>query len=187
MTGNLGLGDWKTALDPTHVASVNNRTTFVFDALNREIQQTDPLNKTSTFAYDAISRMTSTTDRLGRRRDFSYDDANRLTVETWRASNGTFVQSSTFTYDAVGNMLTYRDPDSYTTLTYDGRNRVATSLDQWVTRLTFSYDAVGNRTKVVDSIGGVTTPVNAGVTTSTYDGWLDWCQGEGGCVAQPIL
>src|SRR6202022_2728417 len=114
-------------------------TTFVFDALNRVIQQTDPLHKSATFAFDAAGRMSSTTDRDGRRRDFGYDAHNRKTSETWVVAGST-VNNLTFSYDAVGNQLSAADSHGAWTMTYDSLNRVATTKDVFNQALTFSYD-----------------------------------------------
>ncbi len=63
-----------------------NKTTFVFDALNRETQMIDPLGNSATYAYDKASRLTSTTDRNGRVRNLGYDNDSRKTGETWITS-----------------------------------------------------------------------------------------------------
>jgi len=138
--------------------ALGDRTTSVFDALNREIERIDPLSQSTTFAYDAVGHLTSSTDRLDRRRDFTYDDAGRLTSEVWIASNGSTVDNRiTFTYDAVGNQLTARDFDGAYTMTYDALNRAETVVNMWGKTLLFTYDEVGNRVSVEDSLGGLTT------------------------------
>jgi RHS repeat-associated protein len=134
-----------------------NRTTSVFDALNRVTTETNPQNVSGTFAYDAASRKTSETDRLGRRRDFGYDDADRVLTEKWYAAGGALTQTQTFSYDAVGQMLTAVDPDGAYTLAYDGVGRVTRADEPFSLVLTMGYDAVGNRTSVQDSKGGTAT------------------------------
>jgi YD repeat-containing protein len=63
----------------------------------------------------------------------------------------------TYTYDAVGNLLSAANSNGTYTLSYDAANRVTGVLEPFGQRLTFSYDAVGNRTVVKDSLGGVQT------------------------------
>src|SRR5262249_57956728 len=78
-------------------------------------------------------------------------------TEAWFALGGSQTQVETWTYDAVGNLLTARDPDGTYTLTYDALNRVATLAEPFGLSLTFGYDAAGNRTSVQDSKNGVST------------------------------
>jgi RHS repeat-associated protein len=136
-----------------------NHTTWVFDALNRVTTETNPLNASSTMAYDAAGRETGETDRLGKRRDFTYDEVGRVLTEKWYAVGGGFTQTQTWSYDAVGQMLTAQDPDGRYTLTYDGAGNVATVAEPFGLALTFGYDAANNRTSVLDSQNGVTTVV----------------------------
>ncbi len=71
--------------------------------------------------------------------------------------------ATTFTYDALGRLLTTTDPLSRTTtLTYDAAGNVATSKDA-LNRLTaFAYDVKNRLTKVTDPL--------LGETVYTYDG-----------------
>ncbi len=146
------VGNRTGLIDP-----VGNRTTWVYDALNRVTSETSANNNTATFAYDAASRQTSTTDMLGRRRDFTYDANSNLLTEKWYAVGGSFLQTQTFTYDEVGNMLTAVDPDGIYTMTYDALNRTSVVQEPFSLTLTFSYDAASNRTVVQDSKGGLAT------------------------------
>jgi RHS repeat-associated protein len=140
------------------VDPVGNRTSFQYDAANRLTQQTDPLNDSATFAYDLANRLTSTTDRDGRRRDITYDADNRETSEAWVVS-GTTVNTLTYTFDAVGNLLGAANAAGAYTMTYDALNRVSTQQEPFALTLTMTYDAVGNRTLLQDSFGGTTTSV----------------------------
>src|SRR5262245_7428280 len=136
-----------------------NRTTFVFDELNRQSKEIDPLNKTLTYVYDANDRLTQTVDRTGRKREYTYDDAGRMTGEVWKSAADATLDTLTFTYDNVGNLLTAADGDGTYTLTFDNLNRISTVKGLYSTTFTFTYDAVGNRTKIQDSFNGVTTSV----------------------------
>jgi RHS repeat-associated protein len=147
----------RTGAWPDQYSGPVNRTTWVYDELNRVTTETSPQNASATFAYDAAGRKTSETDRLGRRRDFNYDDANRVLTEKWYAVGGALSQTQTWTYDAVGRMLTAQDPDGTYTLAYDAANRVTSAKEPFALVLTMGYDAVGNRTSVQDSKGGYTT------------------------------
>jgi len=139
----------------------NNQTTFVYDSLGRQTTEIDPLSKRITYTYDAADRLTQKKDRLGRTIDYSYDNADRLTGEVWKDSGGTTTNTATYTYDNADRLLTARDGQGAYTFTYDAVGQVLTQKDLWGNTLTFTYDAVGNRTKVQDSLGGL--------ETSTYD------------------
>jgi YD repeat-containing protein len=137
---------------------VGNTTTWTYYALNRVVAETDPLGESLTYAYDAAGRLVSATDRLDRRRDFGYDLAGLLMSEVWFTS-GSPVQTQTFDYDAAGNLVVAADPDGTYTLAYDALNWVEHVDEPFGVSLTFGYDAAGNRTRVEDSLGGVTTVV----------------------------
>lgn len=119
--------------------------------------------------YDAAGNRTEFMDRNGRRREFEYDHAGQLLEETWYAAEtDALVETLTFTYDTLGNMLTAADSNSQYAFTYDTLNRL-TSVDNNPdgTRdiphviLTYAYDLQGNVTLTQD---------NFGVTVaSTYD------------------
>jgi RHS repeat-associated protein len=76
----------------------------------------------------------------------------------------------TYSYDAVGHLLTSIDPDSKYTYTYDLVDRI-TSIDNLGTTgvpnvlLTYSYDAAGNLLSVTEKINGIQKGTNA----YTYD------------------
>jgi RHS repeat-associated protein len=149
----LDAADNRTVL----VDADSNRTTFSYDADNRLTTQTDPLNHSSTFSYGAVGELISTTDNNGRRDDFTYDaNGNKLT-ESWYNNAGTFQQTLTFTYDAIGEMLSAQSPGGNNTFTYDHLGRVSTVNEPFGLTLTYTYDAADNRSSMQDSKGGLET------------------------------
>ncbi|MEX1026818.1 MAG: RHS repeat-associated core domain-containing protein, partial [Candidatus Paceibacterota bacterium] len=116
--------------------------------------------------YDGEGNQTKAIDRNGRRREFEYDQAGRLLVEQWyNAPNhatapAALVETISFTYDTLGNMLTASDSNSNYLFSYDTLNRL-TSVDnnpdgtREVPRviLTYGYDAQGNVTLTQDDAG----------------------------------
>jgi YD repeat-containing protein len=142
------------------IDSVGNRTTFVFDGMNRQTQMTDPLNHSATYAYDKAGELTSATDRDGRLITYAYDGDGRLLGETWQVSGST-ANVLTYSYDPNGNQLTAANYNGAYTMTYDALDRLATEKEPFNQTLTMSYDGASNRTVVQDSLGGL--------TTSTYD------------------
>ena len=109
--------------------------------------------------YDAEGNQAKTIDRNGRRRDFEYDHAGRLLEERWdRPANDP--PTITFSYDALGNMLTATDPNSNYLFEYDALNRLASvdnnpggTLDVPRVMLTYGYDNQGNVTLTQDDAG----------------------------------
>jgi len=105
----------------------------------------------------AIRRLNSRIGRDRRCDDFTFDaDGNKLT-EKWYNSSGTFLQTQTFTYDAIGEMLSAQDPNGNNTFTYDHLQRVSTVQEPFGLSLTYQYDAGDNRTSMQDSKGGLET------------------------------
>lgn len=116
--------------------------------------------------YDAEGNQSKTIDRNARRREFEYDYAGRLLEERWyNAPNdpkqpNALVETITFTYDALGNMLTATDSNSNYLYTYDTLNRLHSvdnnpdgTRDVPRVILTYGYDAQGNVTLTQDDSG----------------------------------
>ena len=150
--------------------SVGNTTSYTYDALNRQITDTNSLSKTRSFGYDAVGSLVSSIDRNGRKRTYSYDVLNRQVAENWLDGSNAISRTFGYTYDAVGHLLTSTDPDSKYTYTYDLVDRVK-NVDNTGTigvptvKLAYSYDAVGNLVSTTDAINGV----SAGTNAYTYD------------------
>lgn len=102
---------------------------FTYDASERIATVTDQ-GGTTTFTYGTGT--TSVQNGEGNVWTYTYDSAQRLTKVSSQAVGGV-TQSTTYTYDANGNVQTI----------VDGKNKTTT----------FTYDANGNRTKEVDSLG----------------------------------
>ncbi len=168
---------------------VGNITTWGYDTLNRVSEERDPFyNENLTIdqalaeldvesgascstntatehvrltCYDAEGNQSHTIDRNARRREFEYDYAGRLLEERWyAASTDELVQTSNFTYDLLGNMLTASDPKSNYLHTYDTLNRLKSvdnnpdgTRDVPRVILTYGYDAQGNVTLTQDDAG----------------------------------
>jgi RHS repeat-associated protein len=149
---------------------VDNVTSFGYDALNRLTAETNELNQTRTHSYDAVGNRIETTDRNGRTREFTYDALYRQTQESWLDGAGDPIRDITFTYDAIGQLLTSRDPDSRYSYTYDAANRLI-SVDNAGTPgapnvvLSYTYDENDNLLTTIDTIDGV----EAGTTAYVYD------------------
>lgn len=177
----------------------NNSWQYTYDANNRMYGKTDPAGNTSYNTYDASGRNTGNIDAEGKTKTISYDSDTISTITekdggVWTRTYSPAINApistsdplgntTSFTYDNNGNMLTKTDPGGHTTTyTYDNANNLLTetdplnkttsytynSLGQVLTRTdpdnhttTNSYDAKGNLLQTVDP--------NDATTAYTYD------------------
>jgi RHS repeat-associated protein len=154
----------------TETAPDNGVTTHTYDAVGNNITEKDPTNNTTTYSYDAANRLESLTTPLGNKTTyqydasnnlikrveprgnvqganpndyattFAYDAAGRLLTETDPLANTT-----TYTYDAVGNRTGVTDANNHTTTyAYDGRNRLLSTTAPGNATTAYVYDAAGN-------------------------------------------
>lgn len=134
----------------------DNRTTYAYDALNRNTATTSPNRYQSEFTYYADGRLYQSVDRLWRKRRFTYDELGRLKQETWQIGLIAYITTSTFTYayDALDNRLTAASTEvrnnqtfSFTrTRTYDSLGRVLTETQApFGVTFTYTYDFTAHR------------------------------------------
>ncbi|MCG8450021.1 MAG: DUF6531 domain-containing protein, partial [Pirellulales bacterium] len=150
---------------------IHAKTVLQYDNLNREILRESYRSATDTIplqtfsSYDSAGNLSAVLDKVryddgtsvistdAGFTEFVYDKLNRQTaVRRW--SNGPSPLTTSFEYDAVGNLLSTTDPlQRTTTNTYDRQNRLLTTTDPdpdgfggpqggAVTR--YQYDVVGN-------------------------------------------
>ena len=119
-----------------------NLTTYNYDALDRRITMTDPLDKMTHYSYDPVGNLLQVLDRNGNPTTYTYDAINRrLTITDAQPA------TTTFQYDPVGNLLAIIDANNHTTsFTYDKVNRKLTETypDLSNNTITWTYDNVGN-------------------------------------------
>jgi RHS repeat-associated protein len=142
--------------------SIAATTAFTYEpTFNQVTRITDPKGNQTNLTYDAQGNPLTITDADNKVTRFFYN-AQGLLTETRDALYPTN-PATTFTYDALGRLLTTTDPlNRTTTLTYDAAGNVATSTDALTRVTSFLYDPK-NRLK------HVTDPAT-GVTVYTYDG-----------------
>jgi RHS repeat-associated protein len=146
-----------------------------YDSLSRVATETNTLGS-FTFSYDGMTnRLASIVYPNGQSANYTYlsstNDRRVQTVQHKRADGSTLAQFD-YAYDAVGNVLTWRQqvgsetPVSWS-YTYDVANELLTA-HKWTTtspagllrRYSYTYDRAGNRT---------TEQIDDQVTLSTYD------------------
>lgn len=133
----------------------NHVTQYVYDARGRLIQTIfpddsgdgNPADNSTYQHYDRASRVDYRTDENGIRTGFRYDPASQLRAVffDYNPTAGTGYAQTSYTYDAVGRMLSFTDAENHTTtLGYDhaGRQTIKTWPDS--SSETFVYDVLGN-------------------------------------------
>ena len=91
--------------------SVNNTTSYGYDAVDRLITDTNQLGKTRTYSYDAVGNRTQTVDRNGRKVAYQYNNLNRQTSQSWLDSNNATIKTFNSSYDVVGHLITSTNPE----------------------------------------------------------------------------
>ncbi|MCL5883204.1 MAG: DUF6531 domain-containing protein [Actinobacteria bacterium] len=156
----------------------NASFTFTYDANHQQLSATDnSASKTVSFTYNPRGLLSHVEDAFGATQDYSYDPAGNLTSQQDSVSGNNFAttysytprnqmasvtrnnQTSSFTYDAAGNLTYKHYPNGIGSFyNYDADNRV-TSMEAiknngvWQQWFSQAYDASGNITQKGESTG----------------------------------
>lgn len=128
---------------------------YTYDALGRELTQSDPTDDaptgaTVTTAYSGL--VTTVTDPLGNVTTTTRDVSGQI-VSVTDAKNGTL----TFTRDALGNPVQTADAvGNVTSATFDTRGRRTALYDPDLGTWSYQYNALGELTRQTDAKGQVT-------------------------------
>jgi RHS repeat-associated protein len=137
--------------------SLGNAVSYTYGASRRVTDSTDPAGKSRTLSYPSGSdtiRTTTFTEKDGGVWLFTYD--TRMGVLT--AKTDPLGNTTTYTYDADGNMLTMIVPDgSVTAYTYDAQGNVLSMTDALSQTTAYTYNAFGQVLTATDPIGRTTT------------------------------
>ena len=155
----------KTGLAHTVQDARSKTTTYGYDSSGNETSATTPLGNETTMAYDSDGRMTSRVDPRGNvsggtpsnyTTSWTYNDANQVTsVEDARGN------TTTYTYDAAGNLQSMRTPAGLTSYGYDDANQLTSTEDPRGNTEDRTYEPGG-------LLASVTTPQGS-KTTYGYD------------------
>jgi RHS repeat-associated protein len=150
-------GNLLTSTDP-----IGATTTFTYEPNFNQVKTIrDSKGNTTTINYDVKGNPIEIIDASGSRSQMTYDSRGLLTSVT--SGVGTPVQNTTsFTYNARGNLLTLTDPrNNVTTLTYDSAGNVIRATDAEGRVTEFTYDVMNRLGRVLDG--------NAQQTNYAYD------------------
>jgi len=132
--------------------------TYTYDAFGRLSWVMDPLNRVTYYGYSAIGQVSggscatcagdkpsSITLPSGKQIAITYDlEGNKKTVTV--GANTAEAATTTYTYDAVGNLVASTDPRGKTSqFNYDPMGRVASATDPLSQTTSWTYDAAGNK------------------------------------------
>ena len=135
-----------------------------FDAFNRPLSTTDPLNRVTKFIYDPNSPLNRSpievVSPVGRRTVTTYTQSWTYQPATVTVAYGTPQAATTsYAYDVNGKVIKMTDPRGhFTTFGYDERERVSYAIDPAGNRSEFTYDDANNL-KVEVTPDGQTTHV----------------------------
>jgi RHS repeat-associated protein len=141
--------------------ALGNSWTYVYDDIRRLLSATDPLGNKTAYTYpDAATRKPSLiTYPTGKKAAFSFDANGKLLSQTLGYGSAD-AATTTYTYDSVGNMTSYTDPNGKKWIyTYNSRNWVASASDPLGNTTSFAYDANGNKLTITRPDGGVTSNI----------------------------
>jgi RHS repeat-associated protein len=143
------LGRTKTITAPD-----NTTTTYAYD--DQQTQVTDALGHITTTNTDLRGRTTSVQPPAGPSVNFTYDDMDRLLTST---RGGAVV---TFGYDQSGRKISMDDPDlGVWSYSYNALGNMLTQTDARSCTLTMTYDVLNRPTGKASSGTGCGTQVNA--------------------------
>lgn len=143
-------GNPLTVTSPADAAGVQPQTTYGYTAYTASGYPTFYLQTARTSKITSSSTVMSTT---------AYDAANKYVPKTVvvDAGTGKLNLTTTFTYDAVGNLTQVNGPRTdvidTTTYAYDGQRRITQSTDALGRQTHFGFDADGQLTRTAVQIG----------------------------------
>lgn len=189
LTLNYTGGHLTDITDPN--TSPARHITFVNDGVGSPIMVTDPLGNSIHYQYDALRNLTKFTDELSNQFDIVYINCERVgsitsplnsitvsmdtnmqkTTVTEMINN--VIQSTSYTYNAAGNMIekTSNCCGFDVTYGYDSLNNVIQKTDANGNISNFSYDLKGNLLSETDPLAFTKTfiyePVHNRITSYT--------------------
>lgn len=134
------------------IDALQQRTTYLYTPNQMWLQDINyPDNTNDHFEYDAVGNMTLHRDKNGTSTKYVYDAADHLT-DAYQAYGTSDVRHTSFTYDALGHVLTVTDnKGQQTTYTYNEQNLVKSVSDSLNKGYTNTYDNDKNLLTTTDT------------------------------------
>ncbi|HET9061022.1 MAG TPA: DUF6531 domain-containing protein [Acidimicrobiales bacterium] len=163
---------------PTSVTNADGAvTTYTYDSSDRVLSVTGPTGATTAYTYSGTNTVPSTiTDADGHVTHQTVADNRVLSVTD---ADGV---SESYTYNSLGEVLTDTTAAGTTTYTYDAAGNMTSKVDADGNKTTYAYDAAGDLTSQTSPTGATTTYTydsdgnqltqtspDGGTTADTYD------------------
>jgi len=142
------------------VGSGASETRFLYDPMGRLTMTIDPLGVRSKLLYNNLGRVEFAIDAADTadesRTRYQYDSAGRKIAET-RAFGWGEQATTSYSYDAFGNLRSFTDPNgNVTTRTYDRLGRMTTETNALNGVMHYAYTAFGELAIETDQRGNAT-------------------------------
>jgi RHS repeat-associated protein len=145
----------------TYTSPDGNVTSYSYDFMGRLTKITNPDNTYRSFSYDNVNLIQTNLDENQHRTDYVYNNVQRL-VQVREYYSPTSYYTTSYTYDAVGNLVRTLDAKGQTvTYSYDDLNRPVLTTEPDQGTVTRTYDNLGNLATKKDP--------NGNTITYTYD------------------
>lgn len=144
---------------------VSDITTYTYDTAGNRATATNALSKVINYnSYDSAGRLLSVTDANNITTEFTYHTRGWLLSSKLKDPvSSTLDRTTSYGYDAVGNITSMTLPNGYQLLyEYDGANRLKAIKNVAGERIEYTLDLAGNRTQEVikNSSGTIKYSVN---------------------------
>jgi RHS repeat-associated protein len=202
-TTSYGYDDAGNLISQTSPAGV--KTTAIYNAVGEKTSSTDGAQNTTSYAYDVAGHMVKETLPDGTAVAMAYDQAGRKTSQSDLSVSGAVLRTESSIYNPDGDITSATDfRDNTSTFSYDATGQLLsqtqpTSSGQSTT-VSFGYDLAGHRTALTDGNGNttyttynalglpetVTEPQTAQYATAATSTTTDIYDGNGNLITQNL-
>lgn len=125
-------------------------TRYEYDLNNQLVKEIRPMGEQTRYEYDADGNRTALIDAKDQKIAYEYDAANRLIRTRYFAAGDQAnpIKTVTFTYDQLGNLISYHDGTTSATYTYDDlKRKIGESVNYGPFTLSYAYTYLANGLK----------------------------------------
>jgi RHS repeat-associated protein len=167
----------------------NYTTTYTYNGAGQVLTEQTGLPSTVTNTYDTRGNVSTTTDATNVTTTYTYDLLGRRLTKSLPDPDGgggpLGVLTSSYTYDAIGQLQSVTDPRGNTTsFVYDQKHQQIQAINPDLTFKTVAYDPAGNIRSSTDELGRTTQLVydsrDRPIQVIQPDGAVDRTRYDGG-------
>lgn len=119
-------------------------TTYTYDAAGNRLTEKNPIGEVVSYAYNAEGMLASVTDASGVTTRYTYDLLGRQIKTDYNGQS-----SESFAYDLKGNVIETQGSMGKTTYTYDALGQMLTSVDPNGRTVKMTWTPTGRKDKVI--------------------------------------